>query len=89
MVDAAAVIGNFERMNRIADGTGIPIDAPVEAATGDLREELDLDRFASARNSGELSTRAKLLGPVVRAILPLALKAMRALGLEPPGGGKR
>ena len=29
LVDAAAVIGNFERMVRIADGTGIPLDTPV------------------------------------------------------------
>ena len=42
LVDAAAVIGNFERMTRIADGTGIPLDAPVAAMTADLREDLGI-----------------------------------------------
>ena len=49
LVDAAAVIGNFERMVRIADGTGIPLDGLVEAMSGDFREELRLDRFQSLR----------------------------------------
>jgi hypothetical protein len=29
LVDAAAVVSNFERMVRIADSTGIPLDTPV------------------------------------------------------------
>ena len=29
MVDAAAVIANFQRMVRIADSSGIPLDEPV------------------------------------------------------------
>ena len=33
LVDAAAVIGNFERMTRIADATGIPLDAPSALAS--------------------------------------------------------
>ena len=48
LVDAAGIIGNFERMVRIADGTGIPLDAYTEEATAGLREELGIDRFASA-----------------------------------------
>lgn len=49
LVDAAAVIGNFQRMTRIADSTGIPIDAMTAAVTADMREELGLNEFASAR----------------------------------------
>lgn len=48
LVDAAAVASNFERMVRIADATGIPLDESVEALTADLRDRLGLDRFASA-----------------------------------------
>ncbi len=29
LVGAAAVVGNFERMTRIADSTGIPLDTPT------------------------------------------------------------
>ena len=45
MIDAAGVIANFQRMVRIADGTGIPLDAPMEAMTADLREELGISRY--------------------------------------------
>ena len=51
LVDAAAVIGNFQRMTRIADSTGIPIDEPMVALSADVREELDLARFRSAANT--------------------------------------
>lgn len=49
MVDAAAVIGNFQRMTRIADSTGIPIDEMTVQITADMREDLGLNDFASAR----------------------------------------
>ena len=45
MIDAAGVIANFQRMVRIADGTGIPLDAPMDALSADLREELGIRRF--------------------------------------------
>ena len=51
MVDAAAVAANFQRMVRIADSMGIPIDDKnVEAGAG-IRQELKLSRFASAQNT--------------------------------------
>lgn len=49
LVDAAAVIGNFQRMVRIADGTGIPLDDRSVEPSRELREELGLDSFHSAR----------------------------------------
>jgi hypothetical protein len=48
LVDAAAVAANFERMVRVADATGTPLDAPLVAVTEKLRRDLDLDRFATA-----------------------------------------
>ena len=52
LVDAAGVAANFQRMVRIADAIGIPVD---ERMTGEMsmqvRAELDLERFPSARNS--------------------------------------
>ena len=51
MVDAAAVAANFQRMVRIADSMGIPIDDKnIEVGAG-IRQELDLSRFASAQNT--------------------------------------
>ncbi len=47
-VDAAGVVGNFERMVRIADGTGIPLDDYARDATEEMREDLGLNSFASA-----------------------------------------
>lgn len=51
LVDAAAVASNFERMVRIADSTGIPLDDVVYEKTVDVREELYLGRFGSAANT--------------------------------------
>ena len=48
LVDAAAVASNFERMVRIADSTGIPLDSFLDEKTADIREDLHLVRFASA-----------------------------------------
>ena len=45
MVDAAAVAANFERMVRIADGTGIPLGAGLESRSRAVRDELQLERL--------------------------------------------
>ena len=45
LVDAAAVYGNFAMMNRIAEGTGIPLAWQMETREEDLIAVLDLDRF--------------------------------------------
>lgn len=50
LVDAAAVAANFQRMVRIADATGIPLDARTAALSYGLANDLDLWRFASAKN---------------------------------------
>jgi hypothetical protein len=50
-VDAAAVIAGFNVVDRIADATGIPLDAMMEAVSADVRRDLNLTRFASAANT--------------------------------------
>ena len=47
-VDAACVVGNFERMVRVADATGIPLDASAVDATTELREALGLNEYTMA-----------------------------------------
>ena len=47
-VDAASVIGNFEMMNRIADGVGMPVGAGTRKKMADVIELLGLDRYPHA-----------------------------------------
>jgi hypothetical protein len=54
VVDAAGVASNFQRMVRIADGIGIPLDAPMNGASVDLREQLGINEYAAAANTKEL-----------------------------------
>ncbi len=75
-VAAAAVASNFERMDRIADATGIPLDTPLDAITAGMRAELGIDAFGSSANSPPVSAARRLLG---RALAPLARYLMPAL----------
>ncbi len=50
LVDAAGVASNFERMVRIADSTGIPLDDRMAQLTKTVRDELQLERFAGSKN---------------------------------------
>ena len=51
LVDAAGVVAAFMQMVRIADATGIAVVGPMLDKSSDFREELGLNRFASARNT--------------------------------------
>lgn len=55
MVDAAGIASNFQRMDRIADGTGIPSDGPMVLMQEDLVDQLGLDKFVSAGNTPSMS----------------------------------
>lgn len=47
-VDTAAVIGNFEMMNRIADGVGMPVGGGTRQRMADEIELLRLDLYPHA-----------------------------------------
>ncbi len=49
MIDAAAVVGAFEMMTRVADGTGTSHPAARMGAFEPVREALGLDDYESAR----------------------------------------
>ena len=51
LIDATGTVANFQRMVRIADGIGIPIDDRMAAASGEIREQLELERYGSAANT--------------------------------------
>ena len=42
LIDAAATIGNFEMMNRIAEGTGMPVGQGSKRANVDLIKSLGI-----------------------------------------------
>ena len=75
-VAAAAVAANFERMVSIADATGVPLDAPLDAISAGMRAELGIDAYGSAANTPGLSAARRLLG---RGLAPLARYLMPAL----------
>lgn len=54
LVDAAGVIGLFNAIDRVADATGIPLEAEKAAATADMREGIGIDAFD--RNKSALDT---------------------------------
>ena len=74
LVDAAGIVANFQRMVRIADGTGIPLDKPVAVLSADLRDSLNLDAFGSAKQTPRVGKMARLLGRLLR---PLTLWRFR------------
>ena len=50
-VDACAVIGAFNVVDRVADATGIPLDDALRGMSQDVRRELGLARFGSSANT--------------------------------------
>lgn len=76
MVDAAGVIANFQRMVRIADGTGIPLDTPMAMITYDMRENLGLNEYGSADNTPPLSFIKRLFSRLLQPLLPFFIRRM-------------
>ena len=50
-VDACATVCAFNIVDRIADATGIPLDGTMAVMSAEVRDELDLARFASSANT--------------------------------------
>lgn len=50
-IDACAVIGSFNVVDRIADATGIPLDPGMVEMTAGVRAKLGLNAFAAAANT--------------------------------------
>lgn len=74
VVDAACVAANFQRMVRIADSSGIPVDAERQPMMDAAAEELELRRFESSKNTPELGRFKKLLGPLQRKLGPIIMR---------------
>ena len=52
--EAAAIAANFNQMDRIADSTGIPLDAGGRAMITEIGREIGAVNFASAKNTLQL-----------------------------------
>jgi len=76
--ETASVAANFQRMVRIADATGIPQQVPLLMLGGDVIEELDLRRFASADNTPAASGVQRLLGRLLRPLAPRLMQRAAA-----------
>lgn len=74
VVDAAGVAANFQRMVRIADSTGIPLDTRAAALSTDIRKQLNLGSFTSSQNTPRDGWKVKLLSLIAR---PLARRKLR------------
>ena len=79
VVDAAAVIATFSKMDRIADATGIPLDGPLALMTEELRDEIGLGRFASAENTPDAGQARRLLGRMLGRIVPRVFGSVQSL----------
>ena len=49
LVDAAAVVGLFNAIDRVADSTGTPLEDWKASSTADFRAEIGIDAFARQR----------------------------------------
>ena len=81
LVDSVAVASNFERMVRIADGTGIPLDDPVEILTSDVREGLGINGFAASANTPPGGPIRRVLRPILRPVLGTVLRFVGRRGM--------
>jgi len=79
LVDSAAVIATFNKMDRIADSTGIPLDGMLDVTTIDIRSEIGLDRFPSAANTSKPGSLKRILSRIVKPIAPFGIKMLLAL----------
>jgi hypothetical protein len=50
MIDAATVTATFNANDRVADATGIPLYDIMAVSTEDIRAELGINDFASAKD---------------------------------------
>jgi hypothetical protein len=78
--DAAAIVAAFQFVDRVADATGIPLDAVVDVTSQDVQRDLGLREFGSASNTPSRAiARAvgSLLTPFRSALMRVASHHMR------------
>ena len=81
MVDAVGVASTFQRMDRIADGTGIPADPPIAIMQEDLAELLGTNRYVSAGNTKSASWQKRLMLKLL--VIPKMKRMIREKSAKP------
>ncbi len=77
LVDAAALIASFQRMNRIANATGVRLDSEVNLMSQEVQSNLNLTQLSSAHTTHTPSSLgASLLG----RFRPLLFKMLNRAG---------
>jgi hypothetical protein len=76
VVDTAGVAANFQRMVRIADSTGIPLDERNAVLSHGVVKALNLERFKSAENTPAGGLKRRVLSWIVRPLAKRKLKKM-------------
>ncbi len=71
------MIGCFQRLNRVADGTGIALEEQMLIMTAGLRSKLDIDTYVSAANTPELSSWKRAVAFLIRPLEGLMVRAMQ------------
>ena len=82
LVDAAALVAHYEKMDRIADVTGIPLDTAQQVLGGELRGSLGIGKFTSAQNTKSAGPVTLFLQRTLRALLFPVLKYLAARGRQ-------
>jgi hypothetical protein len=68
LVESACIVGTFNQMVRIADASGIPLDAPLDMATAGFRGEIGLEDYGSAVNTPKAGVVKKAMAGAVDAV---------------------
>lgn len=77
MIDACGTAANFQRMTRIADCSGIPLDEEFKSVTKSVVDKLGMDEYTTAANTGEMSTAQKLKALIMPAMLSVVAFVIR------------
>ena len=76
MVDTGCIIGNFQRMNRIANGTGIAVDGYLQPSSEHLGKKLGMTNFDSYNNTPSPSWLKRCANTITRPFFSRLLKTM-------------
>lgn len=77
-VDVCAVMANFCMMTRVADATGIPLDAGLGLATEKMRADTGINEFVSATKSPSAGPLQRAVGRALAPVVPAFFKLVSA-----------
>jgi hypothetical protein len=85
-MDALLVISFFQMMDRVANGSGVQLEANVVQASGFIGE-LGLTDFGSAANTPKLTLRQRIMARPIRRLFALYIKQQRERRLAGDAAG--